>query len=114
MMTEKFDTCPVCDKALSQGEYDLQTCGTHFVAGKIRNHRKMSPVLPGERNIYESARDPKQGLIVRGVGRMADEPRALLVLLNERPTDDELRSIHEFLKGWELEPEPNFPFSGSF
>ena len=47
-MIEKLDNCPVCDKPLSQGGYDMQTCGTHFVAGKIRNHRKPSPVLPGE------------------------------------------------------------------
>jgi len=37
---------------------------------------------------------------VRGVGRVSDEPRALLVLLTEQPTDDELRSLHEFLREW--------------
>jgi hypothetical protein len=51
-MIEKLDNCPVCDQPLTQGGYDMQTCGTHFVAGKIRNHRKPSPVLPAERNPY--------------------------------------------------------------
>lgn len=50
--------------------------------------------------IYEAPRDPREVLKVRGVGRVADEPRALLVLLSERPTDDELRSMHEHLRSW--------------
>lgn len=37
-------------------------------------------------------------ILVRGVGRIADEPRAVLVMLNEIPTDDELRDIHEVLQ----------------
>jgi hypothetical protein len=49
---------------------------------------------------YEAPRDPTEQLRVRGVGRVAEEPRALLVLLTERPTDDEIRSLHEFLRGW--------------
>lgn len=52
---------------------------------------------------------------VRGVGRMADEPRALLVLLTEIPTDDELRSMHEFLRAWRLDPrDSDHTRSGNF
>ncbi len=49
---------------------------------------------------YEAPRDPSELIRVRGVGRVADEPRALLVALSERPTDDEIRSVHDFLRGW--------------
>ena len=48
------------------------------------------------RIIYEAPRDPAKPIRVRGVGRVADEPRALLLLLTERPTDDEIRALHEF------------------
>jgi hypothetical protein len=49
--------------------------------------------------------DGNAGLRVRGVSRVADEPRALLVMLNGIPTDDDLRSLHDFLRrmaaaGW--------------
>lgn len=46
---------------------------------------------------YEAPRDPAVPLRVRGVGRVADEPRALLLALNERPTDDEIRALHDHL-----------------
>ncbi len=50
--------------------------------------------------IYESeyARSGKPR--VRGVGRVADEPRALLVMLTTVPTDDQLRELHNFLRDW--------------
>lgn len=57
--------------------------------------------------VYEAPRDTSQPLKVRGVGRVGDEPRALLVLLNERPTDDELRSVHDHLKSFG-EPNPSY------
>lgn len=38
--------------------------------------------------------------LVRGVGRVADEPRALLVLLSDIPTDDDLRVFHDHSKEW--------------
>ncbi len=41
-----------------------------------------------------------QPLRVRGVGRVEDEPRALLVLLSDVPSDNELRGIHDFLRDW--------------
>lgn len=50
------------------------------------------------RPVYEAPRDPAVPLRVRGVGRVADEPRALLLALNERPTDDEIRALHDHLR----------------
>lgn len=49
---------------------------------------------------YEAPRNESIPLRVRGVGRMGDEPRALLLCLNENPTDDELRALHEHLRWW--------------
>lgn len=49
---------------------------------------------------YEAPRNPDEPLKFRGVGRVSDEPRALLIALSERPTDDEMRSLHEYLRGW--------------
>lgn len=46
---------------------------------------------------YEAQRDPSRPLRVRGIGRIADEPRALLINLTEIPTDDEIRNLHETL-----------------
>lgn len=37
------------------------------------------------------------GLRARGVGRVADEPRALLVLLTDIPGDDDIRALHHWL-----------------
>lgn len=56
--------------------------------------------FPARIREYEAPRDPSEPLLVRGVGRTEDEPRALLMLLTERPTDDEIRSLHEYLRGW--------------
>lgn len=36
---------------------------------------------------------------VRGVGRMEDNDKALLLLLDRRPSDHELRVIHDYLNG---------------
>lgn len=56
--------------------------------------------------VYEAPRNPSDPPLVRGVGRTTDEPRALLVLLTERPTDDEIRSLHEYLRGWDPNSKP--------
>lgn len=37
---------------------------------------------------------------VRGVGRDAGHEQFVSVALSERPTDDQLRSLHEYLRGW--------------
>lgn len=40
---------------------------------------------------------------VQGVGRMADNPRAVLISLDERPSDNDLRDLHEFLRTWQAD-----------
>ncbi len=55
----------------------------------------------GEVQDFTQLHPSRQPPRVRGVGREADNPRAILVSLTEIPTDDELRSFHEFLRGWE-------------
>ena len=59
------------------------------------------------RNEADRLRDMREGIFpnksegkVNGVGRMADNPRAVLVTLSVEPTDDEMRDFHEFLRGW--------------
>lgn len=39
-----------------------------------------------------------QALRALGVGRMADNTKAILVSFNRAPTDDELRGLHELLR----------------
>lgn len=41
-----------------------------------------------------------QPLRVRGVGRVADEPRAILLMLSDIPSDDQMRDLHEFMREW--------------
>lgn len=37
---------------------------------------------------------------VRGVGRMADNTKAVLVMLDDEPTNEELVSLHDWLSRW--------------
>lgn len=50
--------------------------------------------------INEAPRDPSIPLRVRGVFRDADEPRSLGIALTDRPTDDDIRSLHDFVREW--------------
>lgn len=44
---------------------------------------------------------PEQSVpAVKGVSRVADNSRALLLSLLVEPTDDEIRSLHDFLRNW--------------
>lgn len=44
--------------------------------------------------------DPIGTQRVMGVGRMADNDRAALVMLAQPLTDDQLRGLHDYLRGW--------------
>jgi len=69
-----------------------------FSDADIRDFTSQARLALGEVPvIYEAPRDISVPLRVRGVGRVADEPRALLLALNERPTDDEIRALHDHL-----------------
>jgi hypothetical protein len=37
---------------------------------------------------------------IRGVGRDVGHDQFVSLALSERPTDDQLRSLHEYLRGW--------------
>lgn len=41
------------------------------------------------------------GKRVMGVSRMADNGQAILVVFRDRPSDDELREFHEFVRDFE-------------
>lgn len=70
----------------------------NFTDADIRDCTSQARLALGEVPvIYEAPRDLAVPLRVRGVGRVADEPRALLLALNERPTDDEIRALHDHL-----------------
>ena len=56
------------------------------------------------RAIADTMEDEPQ-LRVRGVGRVADEPRAFLVLLTDVPTDNQLREMHDYLRQWKRDWE---------
>lgn len=64
------------------------------------NRRADDPLHSGDGSAagatYEAPRDPSHKIRVRGVGRDAAEPRSLSLALTERPTDDELRALHDF------------------
>ena len=69
-----------------------------FSDADIRDFTSQARLALGEvPAIREAPRDLSIPLRVRGVGRVADEPRALLLALSERPTDDEIRALHDHL-----------------
>lgn len=69
-----------------------------FTDADIRDFTSQARLALGEvPAIYEAPRDIAIPLRVRGVSRVADEPRALLLALNERPTDAEMRALHDHL-----------------
>lgn len=49
-------------------------------------------------DVYEAPRDASKKLRVRGIGRVSDEPRAVILMLNECPTDDEMRALHDHIR----------------
>ena len=47
--------------------------------------------------VVDNAPQPKRPK-VSGMGRMGDNDKALLLMLNWRPTDDQLRYLHEVME----------------
>lgn len=43
---------------------------------------------------------PDRPMKVDGVGRMADNPKFVLIGLSQVPSDNDLRTLHEFLRAW--------------
>lgn len=52
---------------------------------------------PVERKLFQSIRW-HQYLKAIGISRMSDNEKALLVCFNRKPTDDEMRRIHDMLR----------------
>ena len=50
-----------------------------------------------ETTLHPSAPRP---LRARGVGRVLDEPRAIMVHFSDIPSDDEMRDFHDFVRDW--------------
>ncbi len=73
----------------------LVSCEVAYRVALELVHLRTTTAAPSP--IREAPRDLAVPLRVRGVGRVADEPRALLLVLNERPTDDEIRALHDHL-----------------
>ena len=57
---------------------------------------KLREAVSAERKAAKVAR--KQWPVAVGVGRDAENPRALSIVFDREPTDDELRALHEGLK----------------
>lgn len=68
----------------------------HVHSGRTQPPVGLAVGRPPDRASYEAPRDPSVAVRVRGIGRVGDEPRALLLMLTERPTDDEIRALHEY------------------
>ena len=54
------------------------------------------------RAVRDTMDDGAPPLRVRGVARVSDEPRAVLVLLTDIASDNQMRELHDFLRDWEL------------
>lgn len=75
-------------------------CAADKVTGEERNENIFTHAPTGQKYVVGGGFPQNQPLRVRGVGREKDNPRAFLVLLTEIPTDDEIRSFHQFVRAW--------------
>ena len=85
------------------GEAEWRRRDNALIARKVAATLAAEAAIKGaEPQTYEAPRDPAVPVRIRGVGRVAGEPRALLLALTERPTDDEIRALHDFLRDIEV------------
>ncbi len=89
----------VPDQPASSGLTELEHVQHHHT--QIRRLAIMT-LRPEAIGIYEAPRREADEIRVRGVGRDLFEPRSVRVALTERPTDDEIKSIHNWMRGWKL------------
>ncbi len=66
-----------------------------------------SEIGAGFSTMDQIARDIREGMfpersipMILGVGRVADNARAILIGTSVELTDDELSDLHEYLRGW--------------
>ena len=89
----------VPDQPASSGLSELEHVQHHHT--QLRRLAIMT-LRPEAISIYEAPRREADEIRVRGVGRDLFEPRSVRVALTERPTDDEIRSMHNWMRGWKL------------
>lgn len=89
----------VPDQPASSGLSELEHVQHHHT--QLRRLAIMT-LRPEAISIYEAPRREADEIRVRGVGRDLFEPRSVRVALTERPTDDEMRSMHNWMRGWKL------------
>jgi hypothetical protein len=89
----------VPDQPASSGLSELEHVQHHHTQLRRLAIMTLRPEVIG---IYEAPRREADEIRVRGVGRDLFEPRSVRVALTERPTDDEIRSIHNWMRGWKL------------
>jgi hypothetical protein len=89
----------VPDQPASSGLSDLEHVQRHHT--QLRRLAIMT-LRPEAIGIYEAPRRDADEIRVRGVGRDLFEPRSVRVALTERPTDEEIKSMHDWMRGWKL------------
>jgi len=89
----------VPDQPASSGLSELEHVQHHHT--QLRRLAIMT-LRPEAIGIYEAPRREADEIRVRGVGRDLFEPRSVRIALTERPTDDEIRSMHNWMRGWKL------------
>jgi hypothetical protein len=89
----------VPDQPASSGLSELEHVQHHHT--QLRRLAIMT-LQPEAIGIYEAPRRDADESRVRGAGRDLFEPRSVRVALTERPTDDEIRSMHDWMRGWKL------------
>jgi hypothetical protein len=89
----------VPDQPASSGLSELEHVQHHHA--QLRRLAIMT-LRPEAIGIYEAPRRDADEIRVRGVGRDLFEPRSVRIALTERPTDEEIRSIHDWMRGWKL------------
>ncbi len=73
--------------------------GAHLYL-QVFSGESQPPVMLHVGRPAEAVTSAPQPLRVRGVGRSAEEPRAIILAMTDVPTDDELRELHDLLRHW--------------
>src|SRR5260221_759265 len=88
-------TMPNCDCPVAPGGHKCPI--PPRLCKGLRPAAQFFTVVDASAHALAPFRFATSSLRARGVGRVADEPRALLVLLTDIPGDDDIRALHEWL-----------------
>jgi hypothetical protein len=90
----------ISDESIPDQPASSSLSGLEWAVNSYRELRKVAwDVIDGKFHTYQAPRSEPE-IKVRGVGRDLFEPRSASVALTERPTNEELISLHEYLRGW--------------